>query len=129
MRIGEVSKQLGIPVETLRYYDHIGLVVPQRHKGIRNYCREDLQKLSAVAKMKRLMFSLEEIHTILSADEQVDKSLKNGNADIQAIQELLTQLQTKDQEITQLETNLAEVKAQLSTLMDKVQTALRENQE
>jgi len=129
MRIGEVSKQLGIPVETLRYYDRIGLVVPQRHKGIRNYCREDLQKLSAVAKMKRLMFSLEEIHTILSADEQVDKSLKNGNADIQAIQELLTQLQTKDQEITQLETNLAEVKAQLSTLMDKVQTALRENQE
>lgn len=78
MQIGTVYRQLNIPVETLRYYDRIGLVSPARQGGLRHYSSLDLEKLKAVVKMKTLMFSLTEIQTILSVDTEIDRSMAAG---------------------------------------------------
>lgn len=60
--IKEVSKILGIPKDTLRYYDRIGIVSPSRgHNSYRRYSKEDLVDLMNIQIMQYADFSLEEI--------------------------------------------------------------------
>ena len=49
-RIGDVSKSLGLSVDTLRYYEKIGLL-PRIHRtaaGIRSYSDKDISRLNFV---------------------------------------------------------------------------------
>lgn len=128
MQIGKVSRQLDIPIETLRYYDRIGLVSPARQGGVRQYSPAEIAKLKAVAKMKTLMFSLTEIQAILSADAQVDSSMAVGPPDREAMKTLRGQILAKYREVEIMATNLREVKAELARLANKIQSFLKEEQ-
>ena len=60
--IQEVSRMLGIPKDTLRYYDRIGVVSPSRgHNSYRKYSRDDIVDLMNIQIMQYADFSLEEI--------------------------------------------------------------------
>ncbi|MEK3732027.1 MerR family transcriptional regulator [Paenibacillus sp. FSL M8-0334] len=60
--ITEVSRMLGIPKDTLRYYDRIGVVSPSRgHNSYRRYSRDDIVDLMNIQIMQYADFSLEEI--------------------------------------------------------------------
>ena len=60
--IKEVSRILGIPKDTLRYYDRIGIVSPSRgHNSYRRYSREGIVDLMNIQIMQYADFSLEEI--------------------------------------------------------------------
>lgn len=60
--IKEASQLLGIPKDTLRYYDRIGIVSPSReHNAYRRYSKADLVELMNVQIMQYADFSLEEI--------------------------------------------------------------------
>jgi DNA-binding transcriptional MerR regulator len=122
--IGEVAKRLDIPVDTLRYYDRIGLVSPMRHGQTRRYREEDIRRLRAIRKMKQLMFSLDEIRALLAADEQVDRSMATGCADVAAMEALLDLVRVKLGEIEAMEDNLRWVKAELERLMAKIEGAM-----
>lgn len=53
---------LGIPKDTLRYYDRIGLVSPSRRENrYRIYSKDDLTRLMNIQIMQYADFSLEEI--------------------------------------------------------------------
>jgi len=70
MRIGEVSRRTGIPASTLRYYEQIGLIdPPQRVGGQRDYNESILDTLKLIRVAKEQAFSLEEIQTLLQADQ------------------------------------------------------------
>ncbi|MDT8976494.1 MerR family transcriptional regulator [Paenibacillus sp. chi10] len=60
--IKEVSRILGIPKDTLRYYDRIGIVSPSRgNNSYRRYSRDDIVDLMNIQIMQYADFSLEEI--------------------------------------------------------------------
>lgn len=65
--IGEVAKQTGIKVPTIRYYEQIGLLpVPARsHSNRRVYTRSDLQRLGFIRHARELGFEIEAIRTFL----------------------------------------------------------------
>ncbi|WP_219837003.1 MerR family transcriptional regulator [Paenibacillus sp. R14(2021)] len=66
--IGHVSRIGRISIQTLRYYDNIGLVCPSRTDPIthyRYYSNMDILLIKIVQDLKRLRFSLEEISSIL----------------------------------------------------------------
>ncbi|CAN5332528.1 hypothetical protein BH10ACI1_BH10ACI1_29250 [soil metagenome] len=67
MKIGEVSKESGIGVEALRFYERSGLLgKPARSQsGYRLYDEGVLERLSFIKKAQTLGFSLEEIKTII----------------------------------------------------------------
>jgi MerR family mercuric resistance operon transcriptional regulator len=79
MRIGELAKSVGVGVETVRYYQRIGLLeAPQKpFGGMRSYSIKDLQKLRFIRRAQQLGFSLEDIQTLLELSsfecEQVQK--------------------------------------------------------
>lgn len=67
MKIGEVSKESGIGIEALRFYERSGLLgKPLRsNSGYRLYDEGILERLSFIKKAQTLGFSLEEIKQII----------------------------------------------------------------
>lgn len=58
--------------QTLRQYDRIGLVVPQRTRGnTRRYSLHDVQRLREVAKLSAEGLSLEGIRRVLELEDRV----------------------------------------------------------
>jgi MerR family mercuric resistance operon transcriptional regulator len=68
MRIGQLATSVGVNVETIRYYQRIGLIdVPAKpYGGYRSYSDRDLQQLRFIRRAQQLGFSLEDIRTLLS---------------------------------------------------------------
>ncbi|TSD93957.1 MerR family transcriptional regulator [Skermania sp. ID1734] len=67
LRISELASRSGVPVRTLRYYETIGLVRPQRDpNGYRRYGSDDVERLGFVAGAKRLGLRLDEIAELLA---------------------------------------------------------------
>lgn len=71
--IKEVTKQTGITVRTMRYYDQIGLLHPAGNTegGHRLYGEKEIKKLQEIQFLKTLGFGLQEIGEMLS-DENRD---------------------------------------------------------
>jgi DNA-binding transcriptional MerR regulator len=69
--IGRVSSQLSISIDTLRYYEKIGLLPPVRRtaSGQRRYSSPDLSRLRFIRRAQAMGFSLEEIAQLLRMRE------------------------------------------------------------
>src|SRR5687768_4532176 len=69
-RIGEFSKLGRVTVKTLRWYDEVGLLVPDRvdeETGYRYYAPTQLATLNRILALKELGFSLEQIGSYLAS--------------------------------------------------------------
>ena len=66
--IGRLARQAGVNIETVRYYERIGLLrEPERSEsGYRQYSKEYLQQLKFVKNAQKLGFSLKQIKELLS---------------------------------------------------------------
>ncbi|MDT3279714.1 MerR family DNA-binding protein [Shewanella baltica] len=66
MKIGEVAKQTGLSVKSIRYYHDIGLVCGERNEaGYRVYRHQDIEALKFVHQCRDLGFSLEDCKSLL----------------------------------------------------------------
>lgn len=67
MNIGTVSERSGLPAKTIRYYEEIGLVSPDRRdNGYRDYSMQHLHRLHFLRRARGLGFSVEECRQLLS---------------------------------------------------------------
>jgi len=75
-QIGEISKQLGISVDTLRYYEKINLLPPIRRKpsGLRLYGKKDISRVKFIKRSQRMGFSLDEIKKLMQFREAPQKA-------------------------------------------------------
>ncbi len=67
MNIGTVSEKSGLAAKTIRYYEDIGLIRPDRRdNGYRDYSMEDVHRLRFLQRSRSLGFSVEECRQLLS---------------------------------------------------------------
>jgi len=94
--IHEVSKQTGISVRTLRYYEEIGLLFPtaKTEGGHRLYGEEELKTLQQIVFLKTLGFRLKEIQPLLNESWDWAESLDHQLAFVQAEQNKLKQMES-----------------------------------
>ena len=107
MNIGEVAQLSGIPPKTIRYYEEIGLVRPQRSgNGYRAFRENDLHKLSFLGRARALGFSIEACRMLLSLyeDETRESSVVKAIAQehLLAIDDKIAQLQSMRGTLTHL---------------------------
>ena len=76
LTIGKLAKQANMTVETLRYYEHRGLITPQRRTsaGYRLYLPNALHRLRFIRRAQSLGFSLDEIADLLSLSDKPAES-------------------------------------------------------
>ena len=73
LKIGEVSKQTGIAVGALRYYEELGLLSSKRgENGYRYYLPSAVKQVRFIKKAQALGFSLEEVGEVLNVHRQGD---------------------------------------------------------
>lgn len=63
--IAEIAEEFGVTHRTVRHYEDLGLVTPERRGTVRVYHRRDRTRLALILRGKRLGFPLEEIRTII----------------------------------------------------------------
>jgi len=71
IRISELAKEAGVHVETIRYYQGIGLLPRprQEHGRIRRYVADDLKRVRFIKRAQALGFSLDEIALLLGLSD------------------------------------------------------------
>ncbi|WP_449469987.1 MerR family transcriptional regulator [Sphingobium chungangianum] len=68
--IGELSRRTGCNIETIRYYERIGLLpLADRRGRYRSYGGADVRRLSFVRRARELGFPIEAIRTLLTLAE------------------------------------------------------------
>lgn len=104
MNVRDAGKRSGLPSKTIRYYDEIGLVVPDRREnGYRDYDNRAVQKLAFLKRARQLGFSIEDCRQLLSLYEDKERA----SADVKTLAEKhLTEIDTRLEELQQLRNTL-----------------------
>jgi DNA-binding transcriptional MerR regulator len=63
--IGQVAAEFAITHRTVRHYEELNLISPERRGTVRIYHRRERTRLNLILRGKRLGFPLEEIRTII----------------------------------------------------------------
>lgn len=63
--IAQIADEFGVTHRTVRHYEELGLISPERRGSQRVYHRRDRTRLNLILRGKRLGFPLEEIRTIV----------------------------------------------------------------
>jgi len=104
MNIGTASERSGLPPKTIRYYEDIGLLKPQRaYNGYRDYSDNDIHRLRFLHRARGLGFSVEECRQLLSLYDDKHRS----SADVKALATAkLREIERKLAELEALKTML-----------------------
>lgn len=88
--IGQLAKQSGVPIDTVRHYERIGLLKPavRLASGYRRYGEAEQKRLHFIRRAKVLGFTLDEIQGLLSLSarrnvEQVRRAASTRLADVE----------------------------------------------
>lgn len=68
MQIGQLAARTGVLVETIRYYERVGLIAraPRTKSGYRLYQPEHLRRLIFIRRCRALGFSINEIRSLIN---------------------------------------------------------------
>lgn len=74
LSIGELAKQAGVAIDTVRYYERNDLLAPAGRlaSGYRRYGAEELKRLRFIRRAKALGFSLDDIRSLLTLSAERD---------------------------------------------------------
>ncbi len=112
MNIGAAARQSELPAKTIRYYEEIGLVAPDRaENGYRDYGDTDIYKLRFIQRSRSLGFSIDECRQLLALYEDSSRASR----DVKAL--ALAKLADIDRKLDELNS----MKRTLSNLADKCQ--------
>ncbi len=94
-KIGEISKLYEIGVDSIRYYEEIGIIKPMRSEsGYRYYNIHDIWKLNVIRDLRSIGFTMEQIrkyldrHTISSSLSMLEDEKDAISKQIQHLQKL-----------------------------------------
>jgi DNA-binding transcriptional MerR regulator len=71
MKIGEVASESGVTVDTVRFYERVG-VLPEAARtasGYRDYARETVERIGLVRELQAIGFTLREVVDALAAHD------------------------------------------------------------
>ena len=98
MNIGRAAELTSLPAKTIRFYEEIELIKPQRaSNGYRDYSDDDIHRLKFLQRARSLGFSIDECRALFSLYEDEDRA----SADVKAI--ALTKIEAVDAKIRELQ--------------------------
>lgn len=109
MNIGDVAERTSLPAKTIRYYEEIGLIAPDRTaNGYRDFSEAHVHKLAFLGRARGLGFSIEECRALLALYEDRGRA----SADVKRIARA---------HLVDIESKMAELAAMRDTLADLVE--------
>jgi Cu(I)-responsive transcriptional regulator len=82
MNVGEAARLADLPAKTIRYYEEIGLISPDRaDNGYRAYSGDDIHRLAFLKRARNLGFSIEDCRQLMA----LYRDNSRASADVRAI--------------------------------------------
>ena len=105
MNIGTAAEQANLPPKTIRYYEEIGLLSPERaENGYRDYSDKDVHRLRFLQRSRSLGFTIDECRLLLSLYDDKNRA----SADVKAVAlEKVAEIDRKIAELQSLRDTLA----------------------
>lgn len=108
MQIGDLSRATGVNIETIRYYERIGVLPrPGRQmNGRRTYAEQDAGRLGFIRHARDLGFELADVRTLLALQEQPESSCEDASliaqAQLEAVESRVAKLQNLRTELRRM---------------------------
>ena len=106
LQIGVVSRQTGLSIDTIRFYERSGILqAPRRSEsGYRLFGHDDLQTLLFISRAHAMGFTLKEVKDLLQLKNTDDSTCHNVKSllknRIQLIRNKISELQLLEQQLT-----------------------------
>ena len=113
--IGDLAREFGVTLRTLRFYEDRGLLSPRRDGTARIYDARDRDRLSVILKGKQLGFTLTEIRAMVAEERSGNGPALNLKLSLDQIEDQIRHLEQQKVEIEQA---LAELYARRSSLAE-----------
>lgn len=121
IRIGDMAKEFGVTLRTLRFYEDKGLLNPKRQGNSRLYTNRDVTRLKLILLGRRVGFSLREVKQIMDLYDPKGSNVK----------QLRTLIDKSERQLGRLEKQRAEIDSAISELQNAMsgwRSALSERQ-
>ncbi len=112
--IGDLAREFGVTLRTLRFYEDRGLLSPRRDGTARIYDARDRDRLSVILKGKQLGFTLTEIRAMLAEDRMANGVAANLNLSLDKIEDQIRHLEQQRIEIDEALVELRNRRASLA---------------
>jgi DNA-binding transcriptional MerR regulator len=106
--IGDLAREFGVTLRTLRFYEDRGLLSPRREGTARIYDARDRARLSVILKGKQLGFTLTEIRAMVAEERSGNGPAMNLKLSLEQVEDQIRHL---EQQKSEIEEALAELKA------------------
>lgn len=105
MKISEAAQASGCHLETIRYYERVGLLPPpvRTGSGYRSYGAADVERLRFITRGRTLGFSLDEIRSLLRLEQDGDLACEEV---MRIARQHLTDVQTRLRDLQRVATEL-----------------------
>ncbi|EDP60630.1 MerR family DNA-binding transcriptional regulator [Vibrio sp. AND4] len=115
-KISDLAKEFDITTRSIRFYEDVGLIEPERRGNIRVYQRRDKTRLKLILRGKRLGFSLAEIRELF---ELYDTHQSDGQ-----LLKMLTIIDEKQAHLQQQLDDISVVMKELETAKERCKQSL-----
>jgi MerR family transcriptional regulator, mercuric resistance operon regulatory protein len=80
LTIGTLAKRTGCNIETIRYYEKIGVLpkATRRDSGYRAYTDQDVKRLTFIRRARELGFSIEEVKALFRLADEREPSCESA---------------------------------------------------
>lgn len=108
--IREAAEEFGMTTRTIRYYEELGMLKPERLKNRqRIYSNAEIAKLKLIDRGKKYGFTLDEIKEMVllfnvdrTGEKQMERTIEYGRKQIGVMEERIEELETMKQEMESL---------------------------
>lgn len=99
MNVGDAAQRSGLPAKSIRYYEEIGLIRPQRAgNGYRDYSGDDIHRLTFLRRARNLGFSIDDCRQLMALYQDRSRASHDvreiAAAHVTAIEEKVRELQS-----------------------------------
>ena len=125
VKVGEFSKKSGLSIDTVRYYEKLGLLKPKRSQSrVKNYSDADLEQVKTIIALKKLNLSLQDIQKMFELDIKYDDNNMTAAEKVAVITDLKSILDKAYKEVLFTEKQIRETKQKLEKSLNKVNKSL-----
>lgn len=125
VKVGEFSKKSGLSIDTVRYYEKLGLLKPKRSQSrVKNYSDADLEQVKTIIALKKLNLSLQDIQKMFELDMKYDDKNMTAAEKVAVITDLKSILDKAYKEVLFTEKQIRETKQKLEKSLNKVNKSL-----
>lgn len=108
--IGDLSREFGITLRALRFYEDKGLISPRRDGMTRLYSEADRRRLTVILKGKHLGFTLTEIRALVAAHDNARADGSDAGLSL-THERCLSQLAQLERQRAEIDAAIAELKS------------------